>query len=567
MRDRYVLSLLVMCLLLVVNVSELLSPPAVRGNSSATEQASQPQPPSEEKTTAPAVTYLTDVVTYHYNNSRTGAMVHEQILTLSNVNSSMFGKIGFFPTDGKVDAEPLYLTNVFIQGVSHNVLYVVTEHASAYAFDADTGKQLWRVRALKSGETPSDNHGCNLITPEIGITDTPVIDRSMGPNGAIYFVAMSKDSAGHYHQRLHARDVTTGAELFGGPTEITAKYPGTGVGSQGGFVLFSPGQYAERVGLLESNGNIFLGWASHCDQNPYTGWLMEYSAKTLMKVSVLNLTPNGHNGAIWMSSAGLAADSAGNVFFLDGNGKFDTALNSQGFPSLGDYGNAFIKVSTSGALAVADYFNMYNTVAESAADEDLGSGGALLLPDLTDSTGHIRHLAVGAGKDKNIYVVNRDNMGKFNSTKNNIWEEIDVALPSGEFGMPAYYNHTVYYGGWNDHIKAFAVSHALLSRAPASESSHTFPYPGATPSLSANGTLNGILWVVENSNPAVLHAYKASDLSQELYNSNQRGSLDQFGPGNKFVTPMITNGKVFVGTQTGVAVFGLRHTAYEAQSH
>jgi hypothetical protein len=259
-----------------------------------------------------------------------------------------------------------------------------------------------------------------------------------------------------------------------------------------------------------------------------------------------------------MSGAGLAADSAGNVFFLDANGRFDTTLNSHGFPNRGDYGNAFIKVGTSGPLAVADYFSVYNTVAESAADEDLGSGGALLLPDLKDSTDHVRHLAVGAGKDKNIYVVNRDSMGKFNSTKNNIWEEIGVALPGGEWGMPAYYNSTVYYGGVGDHIKAFAVSEALLSRSPASESGHTFPYPGATPSLSANGNLNGILWAVENSNPAVLHAYKASNLSQELYNSNQQGSRDHFGPGNKFITPMITNGKVFVGTQTGVAVFGER---------
>ena len=561
MHDRYAtpsaLSLLFTCLLLGVNASRLLSPAAVRGNNSASGQASQPRPAGEELTTEPAISYPTDVVTYHYDNSRTGATLHEQILTLSNVNSSTFGKIGFFPTDGKVDAEPLYLTNVFIHGVTHNVLYVVTEHASAYAFDADTGAQLWKVSALKSGEKPSDDHGCGQITPEIGITATPVIDRSTGPNGAIYFVAMSKDSAGHYHQRLHARDVTTGAELFGGPTEIQARYPGTGDGSQGGFVIFSPGQYAERAGLLESKANIFLGWTSHCDQRPYTGWLMEYSAKTLTRVSVLNLTPNGHAGSIWMSGAGLAADSGGNVFFLDANGSFDTTLNSRGFPIHGDYGNAFVKVGTSGPLVVADYFSMYNTVAESAADKDLGSGGALLLPDLKDSTGHIRHLAVGAGKDENIYVVNRDNMGKFNSTKNNIWEEIGVALPGGEFAMPAYYNDTVYYGGVGDHIKAFAVAQALLSNSPASESGHRFPYPGATPSLSANGNLNGILWAVENSNPAVLHAYKASDLSQELYNSNQQGSRDQFGPGNKFITPMITNGKVFVGTQTGVAVFAL----------
>ena len=561
MRNRYAapsaLSLLFTCLLLGVNTSRLLSPATVHGNNSASGQASQTRPAGEEITTEPAISYPTDVVTYHYDKSRTGATVHEQILTLSNVNSSTFGKIDFFPTDGKVDAEPLYLTNVFIHGVTHNVLYVVTEHASAYAFDAKSGVQLWKVSALGPGQKPSDDHGCGQITPEIGITDTPVIDRSMGPNGAIYFAAMSKDSAGHYHQRLHALDVTTGAELFGGPTDIRARYPGTGDGSQGGYVIFNPGQYAERVGLLKSKGNIFLGLTSHCDHRPYTGWLMEYSASNLAQVSVLNLTPNGNEGSIWMSGAGLAADSSGNVFFLDANGTFDTTLNSNGFPVHGDYGNAFVKVSTSGPLSVADYFNMYNTVAESDADEDLGSGGALLLPDLKDSTGHIRHLAVGAGKDKNIYVVNRDNMGKFNSTKNNIWEEIGVALPGGVWSMPAYYNNTVYYGGVNDHIKAFAVSQALLSSSPASKSAHIFPYPGATPSLSANGNLNGILWAVENSNPAVLHAYKASDLSQELYNSNQQGSRDQFGPGNKFITPMITNGKVFVGTQTGVAVFGL----------
>jgi len=521
--------------------------------------ASELQSAREEMAPELSATYFTDVVTYHNDNSRTGAAVHEQILTPANVNSSIFGRIGFFSTDGRVDAEPLYLTKVAIGTVTHNVLYVVTEHASAYAFDADTGARLWKVSALASGETPSDDHGCGQISPEIGITDTPVIDRSLGPHGAIYFVAMSKDSAGRYHQRLHARDVATGAELFGGPRDIQARYPGTGDGSQGGYVVFNPGQYAERVGLLEVKGSIVLGWTSHCDHRPYTGWLMEYGAKSLAQISVLNLTPNGSEGSIWMSGAGLAADAAGNVFFLEANGTFDTTLNAGGFPIKGDYGNAFVKVGTSTRLMVADYFNMYNTVAESHADEDLGSGGALLLPDFKDAGGHIRHLAVGAGKDKNIYVVNRDNMGKFNPTRNNIWEEIDLALPGGVWSMPAYYNNTVYYGGVGDHIKAFAVSQALLSKFPASESGHTFPYPGATPSISGNGNLNGIVWAVENSNPAVLHAYKASDLSQELYNSNQQGSRDHFGPGNKFITPMITNGKVFVGTPTGVAVFGKLH--------
>src|SRR5208337_1481733 len=232
--------------------------------------------------------------------------------------------------------------------------------------------------------------------PQIGITNTPVIDRLRGPHGTIYFVAMTKDSSGKYHQRLHALDLTTGAEQFGGPAEITATYPGSGDNSQNGQVIFDPAKYAERVGLLAYGGKIYLAFTSHCDSRPYTGWLMAYDALTLAQTSVLNVTPNGNEGAIWMAGAGLAADPQGNIYFLDGNGTFDTTLNAQGFPSNGDYGNGFIKLSTSGGLAVADYFNMYNTVQESDVDEDLGSGGAMVLPDLFDNNGQVHHLAVGA---------------------------------------------------------------------------------------------------------------------------------------------------------------------------
>lgn len=501
-----------------------------------------------------------DVVTYHNDIGRTGQMLHETVLTPINVNANNFGKVGFFATDGKVDAEPLYLANVTIGTQMHNVLYVVSEHASAYAFDANTGAKLWKMSALKSGETPSDDHGCGQISPEIGITDTPVIDRSLGPNGAIYFVAMSKDQNAAYHQRLHALDLTTGKELFGGPVDIQARYPGTGDNSHNGFVIFDPAQYAERAGLLEVNGKIYLGWTSHCDQRPYTGWLLSYSATNLTQVSVLNLTPNGNEGSIWMAGTGIAADTLGNLYFLDANGTFDTTLDSKGFPIKGDYGNGFIKVSTSGQLKVADYFAMYNTVQESDQDLDLGSGGALVLPPIPSGATGTLHLAVGAGKDGNIYVANRDNMGKFNpNNNNNLYQEIIGALPNGAWSMPAYFNNTVYYGGVGDHLKAFGIRAGKLTTNPTSQSSTTFTYPGATPSVSANGTSNGIVWAVENSNPAVLHAYKASDLSQELYNSNQKGSRDQFGPGNKFITPMISNGRVYVGTQTGVAAFGLLH--------
>jgi hypothetical protein len=500
-----------------------------------------------------------DVLTYHNDNARTGQNLNEVILTPSNVNSSQFGKLFQITVDGKVDAEPLYASAVPIPGQgTHNVVYVATEHDSVYAFDADAGTQLWQVSLLLSGETTSDDRGCGQVTPEIGITATPVIDRSSGPNGTLYAVAMSKDSSGAYHQRLHALDMTTGAEVFGGPKEIQATFPGTGDNSNGTDVIFDPAQYKERPGLLLLNQVIYTGWSSHCDIEPYTAWIIAYNESTLNQVNVLDLTPNGHEGSLWMSGAGLAADSAGNIYFLMANGTFDTTLDANGFPSQGDYGNAFVKLSTANnGLAVADYFTMSNTVAESNADADLGSGGALLLPDMTDGSGVTRHLAVGAGKDQAIYLVDRDNMGKFNPTGDNIYQELLSALPGGIWSMPAYFNGRLYYGPVGDNLLEFQFTNARLGTSPVSRSSTAFVYPGATPSISADGTLNGIVWATENTDPAVLHAYDATDLSQELYNSNQAVTRDQFGTGNKFITPMIANGKVYVGTTNGVGVFGL----------
>jgi outer membrane protein assembly factor BamB len=499
-----------------------------------------------------------DITTYHDDVARTGLNAHETILTPSNVNSTSFGLLRVLPADGKVDGEPLYLSNVNIGGKQQNVVYAVTEHDSVYAFNTDTGTQIWKTSVLGANETPSDDHGCDQISPEIGITSTPVIDRSAGPHGTIFVVGMTKDQSGKYHQRLHALDLTTGAEMPGSPTEIQASYPGTGENSSGGNVIFDPGFYAERVGMLLMNGTIYMGFTSHCDGQPYTGWLMGYNESTLKQTAVLNLTPNGSEGSIWMSGAGLAADSSGNIYFLDANGTFDTTLNANGLPSNGDFGNGFLKVSTAGGkLAVADYFEPYNTVAESAADLDLGSGGALLLPDLKDASGNTEQLAVGAGKDGNIYVVNRNSMGKFNAQNNNaIYQEVSGAI-GGVWSMPAYFNNTVYYGPVGQTLKAIPISEAKLATTSSAQSANTFPYPGTTPAVSANGTSDGIVWAVENSSPAVLHAYDASTL-KELYNSNQAGSgRDHFGDGNKFITPLVVNGKVFVGTPSGVAEFGL----------
>jgi hypothetical protein len=496
----------------------------------------------------------TDVVTYHNDNARTGQNLTETVLTPSNVNSTMFGKLANFSVDGKVDAQPLSLTNLTISGATRNVLYVATEHDTVYAFDADSGTVLWQKSMLASGETTSDDHSCSQVTPEIGVTSTPVIDKS---SGTIYVVAMSKTSSGSYVQRLHALDVTSGAEKFGGPVTIQASFPGTGDNSSGGNVIFDAGQYEERAGLLLLNGMIYTTWTSHCDFRPYTGWVIAYNASTLAQTSVLNLTPNGSEGAIWMAGNAPAADSAGNIYLLDANGTFDTTLDGNGFPSGGDYGNAFLKISTSGGLKVADYFATFDTVAQSNADNDLGSGGVILLPDFTDGGGMTRHLAVGAGKDSNIYVVDRDNLGKFNPSANNNYQQVSGGLGGSVFSKAAYFNNTVYYGAVGDSIKAFSISAALLSATPAGQTGNSFGYPGSTPAISANGSSNGILWAAENSSPAVLHAYDASNLSNELYNSNQSGSRDQFGAGNKFITPTIVNGKVYVGTTNSVGVFGL----------
>ena len=508
--------------------------------------------------------WATDVVTYHNDVARTGQNLNETTLTTSNVNSSSFGKLFTMPVDGVIDAEPLYLSGVSIPGQgTHNVLYVVTENDSVYAFDADAGTQLWQVSLLLAGETPSGDQGCGQISPQIGITSTPVIDRSSGPNGTIYVVAMSKmskKSFTYYFQRVHALDVTTGQEEFGGPVRVEAKYPGTGDNSHKGYVIFNPQQYAERQGLLLLNQVIYTGWTSHCDDTPYTGWVIGYSESTLKQTSVLNLTPDGSEGAIWQAGAGMASDGS-SIYFLDANGTFDTTLNAHGFPANGDYGNAFLRVSTTNNhLAVADYFNMYDTVDESDNDVDLGSGGVLLPPPMKDSSGTTRYLAIGAGKDSNIYIVDRTNMGKFNPNNDNaIYQEIDGALSGGMWSMPALFGESVYFGPEGNNLLQFKFSQAKLSTSPVSKSSATFEYPGSTPSVSANGSTNGIVWAIEHSDPNdVLHVYDATNLAKELYNSNQAGGgRDQFGQASHFGTPMIVNGKVYVGTISNVTAFGL----------
>jgi hypothetical protein len=493
------------------------------------------------------------VLTWHNDNARTGQNLQETILTQANVNSSTFGRLFTLTVDGKVDAQPLYVPGLTLPNMgTHNVLYVATEHDSLYAFDADNGAQLLHASLLETGETTSDDHGCSQVTPEIGITATPAIDLQMGPQGTIFLVAMTKDSTGNYHHRLHALGLTTLTELPNWPIEVQASYPGSGAEN-----TFNPTVHKERPGLLIANGVVYTTWGSHCDAGAYAGWVISYDENTQAK-QVLNLIPNGGDGGIWSAGAGPAADANGNLYLLTGNGTFDTTLTGAGFPAHGDYGNSFVKIATAGGLSVKDYFTMTNSVSESNSDTDLGSGGLMLLPPLTNAQGQPVSLVVGAGKDTNLWVVNKSNLGKFNPNMDEIYQPMLGALPGGVWSSPAWFNGSLYYGSVGSNLKAFAFSNGLFGTTPASQSANAFGYPGTTPSISANGTANGIVWAAENTSTAVLHAYKANDLSQELYNSNQAASgRDHFGSGNKYIVPTIANGKVYVGTTNGVGVFGL----------
>jgi hypothetical protein len=504
------------------------------------------------------------VLTWHNDLARSGQNPYETLLTTSNVSSSSFGKLGTLTLDGAVDAQPLYVPGRFIGGNVHNVLYVVTENDSLYAFDADTlGSPLWTpFSALQSGESASNSDsGCHQLGPgtdTVGITSTPVIDLSYGPNGTIFFVAMTQNGS-NYYDRLHAVDLVTGLEQPNWPITISATYPGSGPNSSGGNVTFVPRQYKERAALLLSNGILYTTWASNCDAGSYNGWIIAYNESTQAK-TVLNLTPNGEDGAIWMAGAGPAADAGGNLYFLMANGYFDGMLNANGFPADGDYGNAFMNLSTISGLAVADYFTSDNSPVESGGqnDDDLGSGGAILLPTLNDAMGNPHALAVGAGKDGIAYVVDRNNMGKYKMSSNAVYQQF--ALAGSVFSSPAWFNNTLYYSANGQSINAYPYSDG--SFGASSHQTSVSGFNGSTPSISSNGTANGIVWAVKNGSPSVLYAFNASTLA-ELYDTTQAsGSRDSFGTVGHFPTPTVFGGKVYVGTSTGVAVFGLLNCTY-----
>ncbi len=500
---------------------------------------------------------LANVLSFHNDNARTGQNLGEGILTPANVNASSFGKLFNFAVDGKVDAQPLYVNAVTVGGHRHNLLIVATEHDSVYAIDADTGTKYWQVSVLPSGETTSDTRNCDQVVPEIGITATPVIDPAAGPHGTIYVVAMSKNASGAYFHRLHALDLTTGAEQFGGPTLVQASVSGTG-----NSTTFDAKQYKDRPGLLLLNGTVYTSWGSHCDIEPYAGWSMGYNETTLKQTSVFNFVPNGSEAAPWAGGA-TGADAQGNIYYTLGNGTFDTTLNSSGFPAKGDFGNSVVKLGTGGGtLAALDYWTMYNTGSESNSDTDLGSGGLVLLPDMKDAGGTTRQLLAVAGKDGNLYVADRNNMGHYDATNDGtLYQQLNGALPGGVWSNPAYFNNTVYFGSVGSSIRAFPVTNAKLAAQPSSTTPDSFTYPGANPSISAYGTANAIVWAISNNSSAGLYAYNAGNLGSKLYDSTQAANgRDGFGAGNKFIVPTIANGKVYAATTNSVAAFGLLHT-------
>jgi hypothetical protein len=503
------------------------------------------------------------VTTYHNDNYRSGSNPQETSLTLSNVNTQSFGKRATFAVQGNVYAQPLYLPGLTIGGTSHNVVFIATEHDQVYAFDVNSGQQLWHTNFLASNgprylinPVSSSDVGCGDMVPEIGITGTPVIDATAG---TMYLVAKTKvdDSVGHttsFYQTLHALDVKTGQDKVA-PVRITATYPGNGTGSVGGILTFDPLVEGQRSALMLLKGQVWISWASHCDLGTYHGYVMSFNESNLARRGLWVDTPNGYEGGFWGGGAGPAADSGGSVYVVTGNGRFDAST---------DFGDSVLRLNSQSAIqpiSLGDYFTPWDQQTLDQNDTDVGSGGALLLPD-QPGTNH-PHLLIQVGKEGTIDLVNRDNMGHFHSGNDSqIVQTLPFAI-GGVWGAPAFWNNTAYFGGQYDHLKAYAFdpNAQQLSTGPTSASPEFFNYPGSTPSLSSNGTNNGIVWIIESDmwggGNAILRAYDATNLSSELYNSEQNPGRDRVGLAVKFTVPTIADGSVFVGAENQVVRYGL----------
>ena len=505
-----------------------------------------------------AIPALAQVTTSQYDNARTGATLSEKTLTPLTVNTQQFGKLGAFKVDGAVYAEPLFLPSVEVPGKGkHDILFVATEHDSVYAFDAyrPGDPALWHVSFLDKarGMVPvsEDEVACPFIRPDVGVTSTPVIDLK---TGTLFVLARTmiahKVGNDEYFQHLHALAITTGAEKFGGPKLISASVPGKGAGTSKGQVAFDPLRENPRAALLLANGAVYLTWASSCDVDPYHGWVMSYDAQTLEQRAVLNVNPDGSEAGIWLADTGPAADAEGNVFVPTGNGTFDAGSGGR------DYGDSVLKLDGS-SLAIRDYFTPHDQARISEADADVGSSGPTLLPD---QPGPHRHLLLQPTKDSTIYVIDRDNMGKFQHDRDDLVQI--VKLPGAALGAMAYWNGHAFFATSDDYLRSYVVKNGQLT--PSAASTIKFVTSGATPSISANGNKNAIAWAIStktwngpDTKPAVLYAFDATKLGQPIYTSEQNSARDRAGMATRFVIPLVVNGHVYFGTRGEVEVYGL----------
>jgi len=509
------------------------------------------------------------VLTQHNNNTRSGWNNHETLLTTSNVNVNQFGKQFSLPVDDQIFAQPLVVGHLHIDNGVHNVVYIATVNNTVYAYDGDTGRMYWKKNFTQPGMRPFKNTdmtgACGGhyedFTGNIGIVGTPVIDKA---SNTIYFVTRSTTGS-TFVQHLHAVNIVNGHEKSGSPVKISATYKGTGAGSQGNTITFNAQHENQRQGLTLVNGMVYMTFSSYCDWGPFHGWILGYDATTLNQQIVYNDTPNGYDGGLWESGMGMAADAQGNLYDVAGNGTVGVNGNPT---SMDNRGESAVKLSQSGSsLKVNSYFTPYSYKELNQKDLDYGSLGALLIPNSNDF--------LTGGKDGNLYLLNKNQMGGYQSSSNNIRETIAIDSSAYLHSQPAYFKGKskgyVYIWSENANLSAYSydsTSERLNKNPITSTVKGPTGYNGAVLSVSSNGSKNntGILWASYawncNANhkvcPGILRAFDASDITKQLWNNHQNYSRDGAGNYAKFSAPTVADGHVYLPTFSDkVVVYGL----------